>query len=99
MFFQDASSVPIMNILWFVPAAVGLVMVLLTVNVAMSGTATNGTDYTAIPTTVTFAAGSATALVNLTVVDDTLVEGTESATLTVQTGAGYTPSGPAATIY
>jgi Ca2+-binding RTX toxin-like protein len=36
--------------------------------------------------------------VNLTVVDDTLVEGTESATLTVQTGAGYTPSGPAATI-
>ncbi|MDH4407083.1 MAG: M10 family metallopeptidase C-terminal domain-containing protein, partial [Cyanobium sp. D14.bin.5] len=54
----------------------------LTVNVAMSGTATNGTDYTAIPTTVTFAAGSATALVNLTVIDDSLVEGTESATLT-----------------
>ena len=70
----------------------------LTVNVAMSGTATNGTDFTAIPTTVTFAAGSATALVNLTVVDDSLVEGTETATLTVQTGTGYTPGGPAATI-
>jgi subtilisin family serine protease/subtilisin-like proprotein convertase family protein len=65
----------------------------LTVNVAMSGTATNGTDYTAIPTTVTFAAGSATVLVNLTVIDDTLVEGTETATLTVLAGTGYTPGG------
>ncbi|OBQ14897.1 MAG: hypothetical protein AN481_20060, partial [Aphanizomenon flos-aquae LD13] len=39
----------------------------LTVNVALSGTATNGTDYTIIPTTVTFAAGSSTAVVNLSV--------------------------------
>ncbi|MFM6602958.1 MAG: S8 family serine peptidase, partial [Microcystis panniformis] len=63
----------------------------LTVNIAMSGTATNGTDYTAIPTTVTFAAGSSTALVNLNVIDDTLPEGTETATLTVLAGSGYTP--------
>ncbi|OBQ15038.1 MAG: hypothetical protein AN488_21130, partial [Anabaena sp. WA113] len=62
----------------------------LTVNVALSGTATNGTDYTTIPTTVTFAAGSSTALVNLNVIDDTLVEGTETATLTVTSGTGYT---------
>ena len=55
----------------------------LTVNVALSGTATNGTDYTSIPTTVTFAAGSSTAVVNLSVTDDTLVEGTETAILTV----------------
>jgi Ca2+-binding RTX toxin-like protein len=59
----------------------------------MSGTATNGTDYTAIPTTVTFAAGSATALVNLTVIDDTLVEGPETATLTVLPGSGYLQGG------
>ena len=62
----------------------------LTVNVALSGTATNGTDYTTIPTTVTFAAGSSTAVVNLNVIDDTLVEGAETATLTVTSGTGYT---------
>ncbi|MDB9484832.1 S8 family serine peptidase, partial [Dolichospermum circinale CS-537/05] len=63
----------------------------LTVNIAMSGTATNGTDYTTIPNTVTFAAGSSTAVVNLSVIDDNLPEGTETATLTVLAGTGYTP--------
>ncbi|MFM6348449.1 MAG: S8 family serine peptidase, partial [Dolichospermum sp.] len=63
----------------------------LTVNIAMSGTATNGADYTTIPTTVTFLAGSATAVVNLNVIDDTLPEGTETAILTVLAGSGYTP--------
>ncbi len=62
----------------------------LTVNIQMSGTATNGTDYSTIATTVTFAAGSATAVVNLNVIDDTLIEGTETATLTVIAGNGYT---------
>ncbi|MFM6283054.1 MAG: Calx-beta domain-containing protein, partial [Dolichospermum sp.] len=63
----------------------------LTVNIAMSGTATNGTDYTTISTPVNFDAGSATAVVNLNVIDDTLPEGTETATLTVLAGSGYTP--------
>ncbi|QJB46713.1 S8 family serine peptidase [Dolichospermum flos-aquae] len=62
----------------------------LTVNVGLTGTATNGTDYTTIPTTVSFAAGSSTALVNLNVTDDTLVEGPETAILTVTSGTGYT---------
>ncbi|MDB9456052.1 DUF4347 domain-containing protein, partial [Dolichospermum circinale CS-541/06] len=62
----------------------------LTVNVSLTGTAINGTDYTTIPTTVTFAAGSSTALVDLNVIDDTLVEGTETAILTVTSGTGYT---------
>jgi hypothetical protein len=35
----------------------------LTVNYTIGGTATNGTDYTSIPTSVTFAANSATATV------------------------------------
>ncbi|WP_308411274.1 Calx-beta domain-containing protein, partial [Cylindrospermopsis raciborskii] len=56
----------------------------------ISGTASNGTDYSTIPTTVTFAAGSTTALVNLNVIDDTLIEGTETAILTIGTGTGYT---------
>jgi subtilisin family serine protease/Ca2+-binding RTX toxin-like protein len=63
----------------------------LTVNVAMGGTATNGADYTTIPATVTFAAGAATAVVNLSVIDDTFAEGTETATLTVLAGSGYIP--------
>ncbi|MDB9549798.1 S8 family serine peptidase, partial [Dolichospermum circinale] len=62
----------------------------LTVNIAMSGTATNGTDYTTILTPVTFSAGSPTALVDLNVTDDTLVEGTETAILTVTSGTDYT---------
>ncbi|MFM6331669.1 MAG: Calx-beta domain-containing protein, partial [Dolichospermum sp.] len=62
----------------------------LTVNIAMSGTATNGTDYTTISTPVNFAAGSAAATVNLNVIDDTLIEGTETAILTVLAGTGYT---------
>jgi Ca2+-binding RTX toxin-like protein len=63
----------------------------LTVNIAMSGTATNGKDYTAIPATVTFTSGFSTATVDLNVIDDTLPEGTETATLTVLAGSGYTP--------
>ncbi|MEI6332489.1 MAG: Calx-beta domain-containing protein, partial [Pseudanabaena sp. ELA645] len=71
----------------------------LTVNLALSGTATNGTDYTNIPTTATFAIGSATAVVNLNVIDDTLVEVTETAILTVGTGTGYTVgTTPSATV-
>jgi hypothetical protein len=62
----------------------------LTVNVAFSGTATHGVDYTSIPSTVTFAAGSATALVNLNVTDDSLLENVETATLTLNPGSGYT---------
>jgi subtilisin family serine protease/Ca2+-binding RTX toxin-like protein len=62
----------------------------LTVNVSLTGTATNGTDYTTIPNTVTFAANSSTALVNLNVTDDTLVEAAETAILTVTSGTGYT---------
>ncbi|PNJ92729.1 Calx-beta domain-containing protein, partial [Cylindrospermopsis raciborskii] len=58
-----------------------------------SGTASNGTDYSTIPTTVTFAAGSTTALVNLNVIDDTLPEGTETATLTVIAGSSYIVGG------
>ena len=61
----------------------------LTVNVAMGGTATNGADYSTIPATVTFAAGAATAVVNLNVIDDSFAEGTETASLTVISGPGY----------
>ena len=65
----------------------------------MSGTATNGTDYTNIPTTATFAIGATTAVVNLSVINDTLVEVAETAILTVGIGTGYTVgTTPSATV-
>jgi|GEM_PF-1077339 len=62
----------------------------LTVNLTLTGTATNGTDYTSIPSTATFAAGSSTAIVNVNPIDDTLVEGDETAILTLTAGTNYT---------
>ncbi|MFW6732679.1 MAG: beta strand repeat-containing protein, partial [Synechococcus sp.] len=83
----------------FTLARSGSTTAALTVNIGMTGSATNGTDYTLIPTTVTFAAGAATADVNLTVTDDAIVEGSETAVLTVAAGAGYTVgAGASATV-
>lgn len=58
------------------------------------GTATNGTDYTTIPTTVTFAAGSSTATVTVDPIADTLIEENETVALTLATGTGYTIGTP-----
>jgi Calx-beta domain/Domain of unknown function (DUF4114) len=63
----------------------------LTVNLAVpTGTATSGTDYTTLGTTATFAVGSATATVNVAPIDDTLIEPTETISLALAAGAGYT---------
>ncbi|MEB3192795.1 MAG: Calx-beta domain-containing protein, partial [Snowella sp.] len=61
----------------------------ITVNYTLAGTATNGTDYTNLPLTATFAAGASTTLVTVTPTDDTLVEATENVILTLATGTGY----------
>ena len=62
----------------------------LTVNYTVGGTATNGTDYTSIPTSVTFAANSATATVTVDPTADTTVESNETVILTLAAGTGYT---------
>ncbi len=63
----------------------------LTVEYYLSGTAyNNGTDYTAIPPTITFAAGQTVATIQVNPIDDTIVEGNETAILTLATGTGYT---------
>ncbi|TRV05183.1 MAG: hypothetical protein EWV73_01085 [Microcystis wesenbergii Mw_QC_B_20070930_S4D] len=66
----------------------------LTVNYTIGGTATNGTDYTSIPTSVTFAANSATATVTVDPTADTIVESNETVALTLATGTGYTVGTP-----
>ncbi|NCT52976.1 MAG: hypothetical protein GPJ04_17640, partial [Microcystis aeruginosa G13-03] len=66
----------------------------LTVNYTIGGTATNGTDYTSIPTSVTFVANSATATVIVDPTADTTVENNETVALTLATGTGYTVGTP-----
>ncbi|WP_308410783.1 beta strand repeat-containing protein, partial [Cylindrospermopsis raciborskii] len=62
----------------------------LTVNYTIEGTATNGTDYNNIGTSVTFAAGSSTATVTVDPTADTTVESDETVILTLASGTGYT---------
>jgi hypothetical protein len=57
-----------------------------TVNYSVSGTALNGTDYGTLNGTVTIPAGANFALINLPVVDDLIIEGTETASI-ILTGA------------
>ena len=68
----------------------------LTANISVSGTATSGTDYTPIGSTVTFAANSAVADVNVTALSDNLVEGNETLVATLTSGTGYSVGSPSA---
>ncbi len=61
----------------------------ITVNYTLSGTSTNGTDYTNLPGTVSFASGVNSATITVTPTDDSIFEGTETAILTIGTGTGY----------
>jgi subtilase family serine protease/subtilisin family serine protease len=61
----------------------------LTVTYLITGTATNGEDYVSLPSTVTFAAGSADAHVVVQPVDDTLVEANETVVLSIVSGETY----------
>ncbi|WP_413176352.1 Calx-beta domain-containing protein [Anabaena azotica] len=61
----------------------------LTVNYTVAGTATNGTDYNTLTKTVTFAAGSATAIIDVTPIDDAVYEGNETAIVTLASGTNY----------
>ncbi|QXE26450.1 CHAP domain containing protein [Richelia sinica FACHB-800] len=60
-----------------------------TINYTITGTATKGTDYTSLPGTVTFAAGASTATINVAPINDSISEPTETVTLNLATGTGY----------
>jgi hypothetical protein len=66
----------------------------LTVNLTISGNATNGTDYQSIATTFVIQAGQTTGLLPVTPIDDALNEGTETVFATVAAGAGYSVGSP-----
>jgi hypothetical protein len=55
----------------------------------ISGTAINGVDYVALPNSVVIPAGSVSVTLPLIVIDDPLVEGPETVTLTLQSNSSY----------
>lgn len=61
----------------------------ITVYYTVSGTATSGADYTALPGSVVIAANSTGAYVNVTPVDDNIAEGTETVIVTILPDAAY----------
>ncbi len=61
-----------------------------TVNYAIGGTATSGTDFTAVAPSVAFAAGDTTKSITISALADTALEDAETVTLTLLPGAGYT---------
>src|SRR6185295_14671015 len=61
----------------------------LTVNYSLGGTASNGVDFTSLPGSVTFAAGSATAGAAFTTIQDALAEGNEKIILTLLPDSTY----------
>ncbi|PNJ93553.1 hypothetical protein CEP14_13325, partial [Cylindrospermopsis raciborskii C04] len=78
------------NNLVYIFTRTGVISNDLTVNYTIGGTATNGTDYNNIGTSVTFAAGSSTATVTVDPTPDTTVEADETVILTLASGTGYT---------
>jgi hypothetical protein len=66
----------------------------LTVNYTVSGTAASRSDFTGTSSTVTFAAGSATATVIIDPAADATVEPDETVTIALAAGAGYTLGTP-----
>ena len=62
----------------------------ITVNYAITGTATSGTDFTALPGTIAFAAADASKFITVAMLADTNFENAETVTLTLLPGTGYT---------
>ncbi len=66
----------------------------LTVHYVTAGTATPGSDYLALPGTVTIGAGSSSATIAVTAIDDAAFENGESVVLTVSADAAYSVGSP-----
>ena len=67
----------------------------LSVTLTLTGTATNGTDYSGLPLTANFAAGVATTMVEVKPTSDAVTEGPETVILTLGATAPYEVGSPA----
>ena len=70
----------------------------LTVNYAVSGTASNGVDYASLSGTVLIPRGATNATIAVAAIPDALVEGTEYVTLTLLPGSYVVGTSPTATV-
>ena len=73
----------------------------LSINFAIGGSATNGTDYAGISSPLVIAAGATTGTVSVTPIADSTLEGNKTVVLSLGAGAGYmvgTPSSATGTI-
>ena len=61
----------------------------LTLNYTVGGSATAGSDYTALPSTVPVLAGATTATIPVTALEDSVAEAPETVILTLAPGTGY----------
>jgi Calx-beta domain/PKD domain len=61
--------------------------VTLTVNLTIAGTATNTTDFANVATTLAFAVNEVSKVINITPVDDGLIEGPEDVTISLASGS------------
>ncbi len=92
-FTEGASTSPVK----FYVSRTGSTTAALTVNYTIGGTATSGSDFTALSGSVTIAAGSLGADVPVVITNDTSFEGTE--TITFDFAAGAYAAGPGAVMY
>ncbi len=70
----------------------------LVVSFTMSGTALNGTDYTTVTTTATIPDGASFVDIPITPTNDTIMEGTESVIITLNSAATYSIMSGSATL-
>ncbi|TAL07220.1 MAG: hypothetical protein EPO07_00605, partial [Verrucomicrobia bacterium] len=78
----------------FTLTRVGDTVPVLTVTYLMSGTATNGTDYTTLSGTVTFKSGDSTTNITFTPLSDGAAETTETGTLALVGSVNYSVGSP-----
>ena len=89
----NASEVGPVNGLFTFNRSGGNIAAALTVNFTITGTATNGTDYTAINNFISIPATQTSVTLAINVLTDNLVEGDETVILTLQSGATYNVGG------
>lgn len=66
----------------------------LTINLSYSGTATSGSDFAPLPTSIQFPAGATAVFLPMNPLSDAVLEGQETVTATIEAGEGYDVGAP-----
>ena len=77
----------------FTVTRTGVITAALTVNYTVGGSATSGSDYVALSTSVIIPVGSKTAVITVSPIDDSLIEADETVIVTTQPQSPPTSSG------